>query len=81
MGAAGVVLHPRLRGRRGVALVQQMAKLSPAAGLLRLAWDSVGRIVERVVADHLDEKRLRGLVAIGCDEISYAVGSAPSPVC
>ncbi len=51
-------------------LAQQMAK-KPIAGLLRIAWDSVGRIVERVVADHLDEQRLQGLVAIGVDEISY----------
>jgi len=51
-------------------LAQQMAK-KPIAGLLRIAWDSVGRIVERVVADHLDERRLEGLVQIGVDEISY----------
>ena len=51
-------------------LAQQMAK-KPIAGLLRIAWDTVGRIVERVVADHLDERRLQGLVAIGVDEISY----------
>ena len=51
-------------------LAQQMAK-TPIAGLLRIAWDTVGRIVEHVVADHLDEKRLEGLVAIGVDEISY----------
>jgi transposase len=51
-------------------LAQQMAK-KPIAGLLRIAWDTVGRIAERVVADHLDERRLQGLVAIGVDEISY----------
>ena len=38
---------------------------------LRIAWDTVGRIVERVVADHVDERRLAGLVAIGVDEIAY----------
>jgi transposase len=54
-------------------LAQQMAK-TPIAGLLRIAWDTVGKIVERVVADQLDEDRLRGLVAIGCDEISYRRG-------
>jgi transposase len=54
-------------------LAQQMAK-TPIAGLLRIAWDSVGRIVERVVADHLDERRLEGLIAIGVDEISYRRG-------
>ncbi|MDQ6731647.1 MAG: transposase [Actinomycetota bacterium] len=31
----------------------------------------MGRIVQRVVVDHLDERRLDGLVAIGVDEISY----------
>lgn len=51
-------------------LAQQMAK-KPIAGLLRIAWDTVGRIVERVVEEHLDERRLVGLVAIGVDEISY----------
>ena len=54
-------------------LAQQMAK-TPIAGLLRIGWDTVGRIVERVVADHLDERRLEGLLAIGVDEISYRRG-------
>jgi transposase len=52
---------------------QQMAK-SQVQTLLRIAWDTVGRIVERVVADHLDERRLTGLVSIGCDELSYRRG-------
>ena len=51
-------------------LAQQMAK-KPIAGLMRIAWDTVGRIVQRVVAEHLDEERLHGLVQIGVDEISY----------
>ena len=50
-------------------LAQQMAK-TPIAGLLRIGWDTVGRIV----ADHLNESRLAGLVAIGVDEISYRRG-------
>jgi len=54
-------------------LAQQMAK-TPIAGLLRIGWESVGKIVERVVADHLDERRLSGLVAIGVDEISWRRG-------
>jgi len=54
-------------------LAQQMAK-TPIAGLLRIAWDTVGRIVERVTGDHLDERRLEGLVCIGVDEISYRRG-------
>jgi transposase len=56
-----------------VWLAQQMAKTS-IAGMLRIGWDTVGRIVERVAADHLDEKRLEDLVAIGVDEISYRRG-------
>jgi len=51
-------------------LAQQMAK-TPIAGLLRIAWDTVGQIVERVTSEQLDEKRLEGLLAIGVDEISY----------
>jgi transposase len=51
-------------------LAQQMA-FSPITRLLRIGWRTVGPIVERVVADHLDEGRLDGLVAIGVDEISY----------
>jgi transposase len=51
-------------------LAQQMA-FAPIARLLRVGWHSIGPIVQRVVADHLDEERLSGLVAIGVDEISY----------
>jgi transposase len=51
-------------------LAQQMA-FSPITRLLRIGWATVGRIVERVVADHLDEDRLARLVCIGVDEISY----------
>jgi len=54
-------------------LAQQMAK-TQITRLLRVGWSTVGQIVARVVADHLDERRLQGLVAIGCDEISYRRG-------
>ena len=57
-------------------LAQQMA-FAPITRLLRIGWATVGRIVERVVADHLDEDRLAGLVCIGVDEISAAACSAP----
>jgi hypothetical protein len=33
--------------------------------LLRISWRTVGEIIERVVADHLEERRLEGLVCIG----------------
>jgi transposase len=39
--------------------------------LMRLDWDSVGRVCERVVADGLDPSRLEGLVSIGVDEVSW----------
>jgi len=51
-------------------LAQQMA-FTPITRLLRIGWRTVGAIVERVVADHLDERRLADLVCIGVDEISY----------
>ena len=59
-------------------LAQQMAK-TPIAALLRIGWDSVGRIVQRVMADRLDARRLHGLVAIGIDEISCAPRGAINP--
>jgi len=59
-------------------MAQQMAK-TPICALLRIAWDTVGSIVERVVADHLDDGRLDRLVMIGIDEISCAPRGATSP--
>jgi transposase len=38
---------------------------------LRLDWDSVGRICQRVAASELDPDRLAGLVTIGVDEVSW----------
>ncbi len=38
---------------------------------LRLDWDTIGRIAERVSADELDPDRLTRLVNIGVDEISW----------
>ena len=49
-------------------LAQQMAK-APITRLLRVGWDTVGRIVERVVADRLDRRRLDALVAIGVETV------------
>ncbi len=39
--------------------------------LVRINWRTVGRIIERVVADELDPGRLDGLFEIGVDEISW----------
>jgi transposase len=41
------------------------------ARFLRVDWDTVGRICQRVVADELDADRLAGLVNIGVDEVSW----------
>jgi transposase len=41
------------------------------ARFLRIDWDTVGRICERVVATELDAERLDGLVHIGVDEVSW----------
>src|SRR5437667_10485788 len=54
-------------------LAQQMAK-TPICRLMRIAWDSVGDIITRVVADHLDERRLVDPGLIGVDEIAYRRG-------
>jgi transposase len=51
-------------------LAQQMAK-APIAALMRISWDTVGRIVDRVVAERLDARRLDGLRLVGVDEVSY----------
>lgn len=51
-------------------LAQQMAK-TPIAALMRIDWETVGRIVQRVVAERLDPRRLEGLRLIAVDEVSY----------
>jgi transposase len=77
----GVRLEPVPWARPGAAhtrdfedvvawLAQQMA-FAPITRLLRVGWHTIGPIVARVVAEHLDERRLDGLVCIGVDEISY----------
>jgi transposase len=39
--------------------------------LVRIDWDTVGRICQRVVADELDPGRLDGLFNMGVDEVSW----------
>ena len=40
--------------------------------LVRVDWDSVGRVICRVMGDHLGPGRLDGLFEIGVDEVSWA---------
>ena len=51
-------------------LAQRIAK-TPIAALMRIDWETVGRIVQRVVAERLDPRRLEGLRLVGVDEVSY----------
>jgi transposase len=51
-------------------LAQQMAK-DAIRRLLRIAWPTVGTIIDRVVAERLDESRLGGLRRVGVDEVSF----------
>ena len=39
--------------------------------LVRIDWDTVGRIIARVCADELDRDRLENLFEIGIDEVSW----------
>jgi transposase len=54
-------------------LAQRMDKTS-VAKLMRCSWEAVDNIVGRVVADHIDDRRLDALYRIGVDEISYRRG-------
>ncbi len=42
--------------------------------LVRVDWDSIGRIICRVMATELDPRRLEGLFSIGIDEVSWRKG-------
>ncbi len=54
-----------------VAFLATKTDKSTITRLLRVDWDTVGRICQRVVADGLDSDRLDGLVNIGVDEVSW----------
>ena len=56
-----------------VALMAQKTDRTTVAGLLRIAWLSVGRIIERVTRRLGGDPgaRLKGLRRIGIDELSY----------
>ena len=57
-----------------VASLAQVADKSAAQRMFRVTWRTVGRIVTRVVAEHLPAHRLDGLAALGVDEVSYKRG-------
>ena len=51
-------------------LAQQMNQ-TQVTRLMRIGWETVGNILERVVAEKLPAGRLDGLELIGVDEVSY----------
>ena len=53
------------------AYLAQITDQTKVQKLLGISWRSVGNIVERVVAERLDDTRFKGLSAIGVDEFSY----------
>jgi transposase len=53
------------------ALLAQTTDKTTVSRLMGVAWESVGRIVERFIARVGPEDRLDGLTHIGIDEISY----------
>jgi transposase len=54
-----------------VAWLAQRTDKTTITRLVRINWRTVGAIIERVVADQLDNIRLDGLYDIGIDEVSY----------
>jgi transposase len=51
-------------------LAQRMSQ-TQITRLMRIGWETVGKIIARVVAEKLPSGRLDGLVFIGVDEVSY----------
>jgi transposase len=70
--------RPRARHTRDfedvVTWLAQRTDKTAVARLLRCSWRAVDDIVTRVVADHLDARRLDDLYRIGVDEISWRRG-------
>lgn len=70
--------RPRARHTRDfedvVAWLCQHTDKTTVTRLLRTSWETVAGIVGRVVADHLDTRRLENIYRIGVDEVSYRKG-------
>jgi transposase len=57
-----------------VAYLAQRTDKTTITRLLRCSWEAVASIVVRVVAAHIDDRRLDDLYQIGIDEVSYRKG-------
>lgn len=54
-----------------VGYLAQRCDKTTLSGMMRIAWATVGALIQRVVARHGDRDRLNGLIRIGVDELSY----------
>jgi transposase len=54
-----------------VGYLAQRSDKTTVSSTMRVAWDTVGAIIQRVVARHGDGSLLDGLTHIGVDELSY----------
>ena len=54
-----------------VGYVAQRCDKTTVGAMMRIAWETVGAIIQRVVARHRDRDLLDGLTHIGVDELSY----------
>jgi transposase len=54
-----------------VGYLAQRCDKTTLSAMMRIAWDTVGALIQRVVARHGDRDRLDGLTRIGVDELSY----------
>jgi hypothetical protein len=46
---------------------------APITRLLRVGWHTIGPIVARVVSEHLDERRLQGLVPMSSEKCRLVI--------
>jgi transposase len=53
-----------------VAFLAQQMNQTQVTRLMRIGWETVGKILTRVVTEKLPAGRLDGLALIGCDEVS-----------
>lgn len=54
-----------------VGYLAQRCDKTTVSAMMRIAWSTVGAIIQRVVARHRDRDLLDGLTVIGVDELSY----------
>lgn len=54
-----------------LAYMAQRCDQTTVSGMMRVAWETVGNVIQRVMARHQTEDLLEGLTIIGVDELSY----------